>query len=83
MTDQLAQWVSRLTTNTPEILEDVHWQSRLAAEFWLSAFVKEVRSRVTPFDCTNIGEVRATAVVFEETVREFGLDAEDTPLVRE
>lgn len=78
MTDQLAQWVSRLTTNTPEILEDVHWQSRRAAEFWLSAFVQEYRERTrhTP---------KPDGVVFDEIVKEFGLDkdAEDTPLVRE
>lgn len=78
MTDQLAQWVSRLTTNTPEILEDVHWQSRRAAEFWLSAFVKEVELKTIESSVyCSIGDA------FVEVVRELGLDAEDTPLVRE
>jgi hypothetical protein len=83
MTEALSKWVSEQTVSkVVEEWEHVHPLSRVAAEFWLSAFVQEVERILKDVsDRTNIGSAKAMRTtwkveIFENLVREFGLDGE-------
>jgi hypothetical protein len=73
MTEQLIKWVSEQTVSkVVEEWEHVHPLSRVAAEFWLRAFVGEVERRASQ-DSIGYDVGRA----FDGLVREFGLDGEE------
>ena len=83
MTEQLIKWVSEQTVSkVVEEWEHVHPLSRVAAEFWLSAFVKEINRREDACDNSGLGcpyesRSQCRGDKLRSVVRDFGLDSKE------
>lgn len=79
MTEAFARFVAS-ESGPNEGWEDVHPLSRIAAHFWLSAFMREVERRYKEKMFRGAGSVSGAKVLFadamNDVVREFGLDGE-------
>ena len=83
MTEQLIKWVSEQAVSKGDVeWEHVHPLSRVAAEFWLSAFVKEINRKEDECDNSGLGcpyesRSQCRGDKLRSVVRDFGLDSKE------